>query len=59
MKIPTLSVFAIFALVGIALGMGSYGYGSYGLGSFGASYVPVPAGSGYGTGGIGQSGFCE
>ena len=59
MKIPTLSVFAVFALLGMALGMGSYGYGSYGHGGFGASYVPVPVGSGYGAGGFGQSGFCK
>ena len=43
----------------MALGMGSYGYGSYGLGGFGASYVPVHAGSGYGSGGIGHGGFCK
>ena len=59
MKIPTLSVFAIFALLGMALGMGSYGYGSYGLGGFGASYVPVYAGAGHGSAGIGHGGFCK
>ena len=59
MKIPTLSVFAIFALLGMTLGMGSYGYGSYG--GYGASYVPVLAGAGHGAGagGFGQGGFCK
>ena len=55
MKIPTLSVFAIFALLGMALGMGSYGYGSYG---YGAHYVPVPIHPG-GSGGIGDGGLCK
>ena len=55
MKIPTLSVFAIFALLGMALGMG--GYGSYG---YGASYVPVPVHPGYGgSGGVGDGGICK
>ena len=57
MRIPTLSVFAVFALLGMALGMGSYGYGSLGYGGFGSSYVPVAVGSGYGAGGIGSSGI--
>ena len=57
MKIPTLSVFAIFALLGMTLGMGSYGYDSYG--GYGASYVPVPVGAGHGAGGFGQGGFCK
>ena len=45
MKIPTLSVLSVFALLGMALAMGGYGYGGYG-----ASYMPVPVhyGSGYG-----------
>ena len=62
MKIPTLSVFAIFAMLGLALGMGSYGYGSYGYGGYGggygASYLPVPVHPG-GAGGVGQGGFCK
>ena len=57
MKIPTLSVFAIFALLGMTLAMGSYGYGSYG--GYGASYVPVSVGAGHGAGGFGQGGFCK
>ena len=58
MKIPTLSVLSIFALLGMALGMG-YGYGSYG--GFGAQYVPVPVGYGGQSNplGIGQGGICK
>ena len=46
MKIPTLSVLSVFALLGMALAMGGYGYGSYG-----ASYMPVPVhyGADYGS----------
>ena len=56
MKIPTLSVLSVFALLGMALAMGGYGYGSYG-----ASYMPVPVhyGSGYGQGGLGEGGLCK
>ena len=58
MKIPTLSVLSIFALLGMALGMG-YGYGSYG--GFGAQYVPVAPGYGGQSNplGIGQGGICK
>ena len=56
MKIPTLSVLSVFALLGMALAMGGYGYGSYG-----ASYMPVPVhyGSEYGQGGLGDGGLCK
>ena len=56
MKIPTLSVLSVFALLGMALAMGGYGYGGYG-----ASYMPVPVhyGAGSGHGGAGEGGLCK
>ena len=56
MKIPTLSILSVFALLGMALAMGGYGYGSYG-----ASYMPVPVhyGSGYGQTGLDEGGLCK
>ena len=58
MKIPTLSVLSVFALLGMALAAGSYGYGGYG---YGASYVPVPVGygAGHGGAGVGEGGICK
>ena len=58
MKIPTLSLLSVFALLGMAL---AAGYGGYG---YGASYVPVAVHPGYGYGGgigsgIGSGGLCE
>ena len=68
MKIPTISVLSVFALLGMALAMDGYGYGgygygagaSYGGGSYGPSYVPVPVyGHGGAGAGVGGQGFCK
>ena len=64
MKIPSLSLFAIFALIGMTLAMdgygyGSYGYGGYGGGGYGASYMPVSLGHGQSGSSLGGSGICK
>ena len=64
MKIPSLSLFAIFAIFGMTLAMdgygyGSYGYGGYGGGGYGASYMPVSLGHGQSGSSLGGSGICK